>query len=119
MIPRIAFGWRLLPNTSSREPGHSCRGAEMEINLEALGELSSLDWAIICIFVLLCTAVAVVMRGRLGGTRGFFLANRELPWVVVCLSLISTEISAASFVGVPQAAYGGSLMYLQLAIGAI
>ncbi len=91
-------------------------------NIEPLGDpLQRIDWAIIAVFVAVSVAMAMIMRGRLSSPREFFLANRELPWIIVCISLISTEISAAGYVGVPQTAFsvGGSLTYIQLAIGAI
>ncbi|MCB9850299.1 MAG: hypothetical protein H6817_06300 [Phycisphaerales bacterium] len=83
------------------------------------GGIAGLDWAIVAVFLLVCTVFAIVQRGRQDGVRDFFLGAKNLPWIVVCCSLIATEISAASFVGVPVSAFGGSLTYLQLAIGAI
>lgn len=83
--------------------------------------ISGWDWAVIIVFLVVTTVVAFAKKGRQVGLRDFFLSDRNLPWTVVCVSLIATEISAASFVGVPFHAYkeGGSLTYLQLAIGAI
>jgi SSS family transporter len=47
------------------------------------------------------------------------LGARRLPtWVVLC-SMTATELSAATFIGVPQAAYTGDWSYLQLAVGAL
>ena len=82
-------------------------------------DLTNLDWSIIAAFLLLTTLVAIASKGRQSGVRDFFLANRGLPWILVCISLMATEISAVGFVGVPYYAYSGSLTYLQLAIGAI
>lgn len=82
-------------------------------------ELEWLDWAVISVFLAVTTGLAFAVKGRQSGLRDFFLSNRNLPWVAVCISLIATEISAAGFVGVPYAAYTGKLLYLQLAIGAI
>jgi SSS family transporter len=47
------------------------------------------------------------------------LAGRSMPgWAVLC-SMLATELSAATFIGVPQAAFVGDWSYLQLAIGAL
>ena len=81
--------------------------------------LTKLDWIIIGVFLAVSTLVAVISKGRQAGVHDFFLGGRTIPWVAVCLSLMATEISAASFVGVPFSAFSGSLVYLQLAIGAI
>jgi len=47
------------------------------------------------------------------------LGGRHLPTALVLLSMTATELSAATFIGVPQAAYTGDWSYLQLAIGAL
>jgi SSS family transporter len=39
-------------------------------------------------------------------------------WTVLC-SMVATELSAATFIGVPQAAFVGDWSYLQLAVGAL
>ena len=43
-----------------------------------------------------------------------------MPWPAVCGSIIATEISAVTFIGVPAISFavGGNLTYLQLGIGA-
>ncbi len=47
------------------------------------------------------------------------LGGRRLPaWAVLC-SMSATELSAATFLGVPHAAYTGDWSYLQLALGAL
>ncbi|MFP6639273.1 MAG: hypothetical protein VCC04_03440, partial [Myxococcota bacterium] len=49
----------------------------------------------------------------------FALGGRSLPtWAVLC-SMTATELSAATFIGVPHAAYTGDWSYLQLALGAL
>ncbi|MCP4589737.1 MAG: hypothetical protein GY842_03245 [bacterium] len=86
----------------------------------SLGEgIGGLDWGIIIAFLAISTLFAFVMKGRQAGARDFFLSGRNLPWVVVCVSLVATEISAAGFVGVPYSVFSEDLSYLQLAIGAI
>jgi SSS family transporter len=47
------------------------------------------------------------------------ISRRELPSWAVLLSMVATELSAATFIGVPHAAYGGDWAYLQFAFGAL
>ena len=47
------------------------------------------------------------------------LAGRDLPAWAVLASLSATELSAATFIGVPAAAYTGDWSYLQFAFGAL
>ncbi len=47
----------------------------------------------------------------------YFLAGRAMPWWSACLSIVGTETSTLTFVGVPAIAYGGDLTFLQVAMG--
>ncbi len=69
-------------------------------------------------------AVALIWMGvHFARTRtdknDFALGGRALPTWAVLLSMSATELSAATFVGVPHAAYTGDWSYLQLALGAL
>ena len=50
-------------------------------------------------------------------TRDYFLADRSSPWWAICFTIVATETSTLSFIGVPAQAYGGSMVFLQLAAG--
>lgn len=72
--------------------------------------------------VLVVYAVGVVAFGlRAGGaqrtTQDYFLGGRDLPWWAVCFSVVATETSTLTVIGVPAVAYLGSLTFLQLTIG--
>lgn len=79
------------------------------------------DWAVVAIYILLTTLVGHALRGQQSTIHDFFLAGRRLPWPAVCGSLIATEISALTFVGVPGMVYavGGDFTYLQWGIGSL
>ncbi len=47
------------------------------------------------------------------------LGNRSMPAWAVLFSMVATELSAATFIGVPHAAYVGTWSYLQFAFGAL
>ncbi len=59
------------------------------------------------------------VRQRQASARSYLLGDRQLPWWAVLLSIIGTEISALTFVGVPALAYTGDWTYLQIVLGAI
>ncbi|MEK7857542.1 MAG: sodium/solute symporter [Elusimicrobiota bacterium] len=50
-------------------------------------------------------------------TDDFFLGSREIPWWVACLSIVATEISAMTIVGVPAITYRENWNYAQFFIG--
>lgn len=80
-----------------------------------------LDWGILFGYLALTTWIGHAMRGKQGTIRDFFLGGRSLPWPAVCGSIIATEISALTFVGVPAMVFAanGNFTYLQWAIGSI
>ncbi|MFC1481026.1 sodium:solute symporter [Candidatus Neomarinimicrobiota bacterium] len=52
-------------------------------------------------------------------TQTYFLADRQLPWWAVMLSVVATETSVLTFISVPGIAYRGNWFFLQLAMGYI
>src|SRR6187455_2209725 len=50
-------------------------------------------------------------------TRDYFLTGRSVPWWAICFTIVATETSTLSFIGVPAQAYGGNMTFLQLALG--
>lgn len=81
----------------------------------------TLDWAVLIGYLLLTTWIGHSLRGKQATIRDFFLAGRSLPWPAVCGSIIATEISALTFIGVPGMVFaaGGNWTYLQWAIGSV
>lgn len=47
------------------------------------------------------------------------VGDRQIPWWAVLLSVLGSEISALTFMGVPAFAYTGNWTYLQVTLGAI
>jgi len=82
---------------------------------------TALDWGILIGYLALTTAVGHALRGKQATIKDFFLAGRSLPWPAVCASIIATEISALTFIGVPGIVFatGGDFTYLQWAIGSV
>lgn len=52
-------------------------------------------------------------------TRDYFLTGRTVPWWGICFTVVATETSTLSFIGVPAGAYTGNFAFLQLALGYI
>lgn len=82
---------------------------------------TAVDWAVLAGYLLLTTWIGHALRGKQSTMKDFFLAGRSLPWPAVCGSIIATEISAITFVGVPGMVFamGGDFTYLQWAIGSV
>ncbi|MEM9479019.1 MAG: sodium/solute symporter [Verrucomicrobiota bacterium] len=80
------------------------------------------DWIVVAGYLLLTTWVGHRLRGSQATIRDFFLGGRSLPWPAVSGSIIATEISGVTFIGVPGmllSLHLGDFKYLQWAIGSI
>ena len=79
------------------------------------------DWIVLFGYLALTTWVGHQLRGKQSSIHDFFLGGRTLPWPAVSGSIIATEISGVTFIGVPGTlfALNGDFTYLQWAIGSI
>ena len=50
-------------------------------------------------------------------TRDYFLTDRSVPWWAICFTIVATETSTLTFIGIPAQAYTGNMTFLQLALG--
>ncbi len=82
---------------------------------------TNLDWCVVGGYLLLTTLVGHLLRGKQADVKDFFLGGRSLPWLAVSGSIIATEISGVTFIGVPGMVYAakGNFTYLQWGIGSI
>jgi len=49
----------------------------------------------------------------------YFLGGRNLPWWALSLSLVATETSTLTFLGIPALSYSGDFSFLSLGIGLV
>lgn len=79
--------------------------------------LTTLDYLILATYLAGVVILGVVVSGRQTSTVDYFLAGRNLPWWVACVSTVATETSTLTVIGLPAIAYGGSLAFMQLTLG--
>ena len=79
-----------------------------------------LDGAVILAYFIIVIGIGLY-KGRGSTTmEGFAVGNRDIPWWAVLASILAAEISAATFLGVPNEGYAlRNFTYAQLAIGTI
>jgi SSS family transporter len=75
------------------------------------------DWAVIGVYFAGVALIALRVSPGQRSTRDFFLGGRSLPWWAAALSIVATETSAVTFIGVPLAAYRNDWSLLQLVLG--
>ena len=81
--------------------------------------MTSLDWIIIFVYLCGIILMGLYMGRREETTEDYFLGGRAIPWWAATLSMVATEISAATFLGAPEQGYTRDLTYLQFGIGSI
>jgi SSS family transporter len=79
--------------------------------------LSALDYAVIGAYLVAITAFGSWFARFQHTTRDYFLTDRSVPWWAVCFTVVATETSTLTFIGIPATAYAGNMTFLQLAAG--
>jgi len=79
------------------------------------------DWVVLFGYLGLTTLVGHVMRGKQASIKDFFAGGRSIPWPAVSGSIIATEISGVTFIGVPGGvmAAQGDFTYMIWGLGSI
>jgi SSS family transporter len=81
--------------------------------------LTWVDYAVIAGYLLAITAFGSWFARFQKTTRDYFLTGRSVPWWAICFTVVATETSTLSFIGVPAGAYAGNMTFLQLPLGYI
>ena len=88
---------------------------------------SALDYAVLAAYLVGITIFGAQFRSRYSSVTDYFIGNRTTAWWVISLSIVATETSTLTLIGVPAIAYatfarpeqGGNLTYLQVVVGYI
>src|SRR5580698_4671084 len=88
---------------------------------------SAIDYVVLAAYLAGITAFGSRFRGSHHSVKDYFLGSRRTSWVVISLSIVATETSTLTLIGVPAIAYatyarpelGGSFTYLQVVAGYI
>jgi SSS family solute:Na+ symporter len=86
---------------------------------------SALDYAVLVIYLVGITAFGSRFRRGQRTVKDYFVGSRNTHWLVISLSIVATETSTLTLIGVPALAYssfpraemGGSFTYLQVVAG--
>jgi len=81
--------------------------------------VTATDYAVLALYAGLVLGLGLATARGHQRPSDFALGSRAMPTWAVLLSMVATELSAATFIGVPQAAFAGDWSYLQLAFGAL
>ena len=79
--------------------------------------LTIIDYAVIAIYFIAVTILGIKAGGRQDNQNDYFLGGRDLPWWAICFSIVATETSTLTVIGVPAISYVGTFAFLQIAFG--
>ncbi len=86
--------------------------------------MEALDYGIIGLYLCLIIWLGSSFAKRQTTASEYFLISRTVPWWAVCFTVVATETSTLTFVGIPAetfhvgtAGYAGNMTFLQLALG--
>jgi SSS family transporter len=88
---------------------------------------SAVDYAVLAVYLVGITIFGSRFRSSHRSVKDYFLGSRQTHWLVISLSIVATETSTLTLIGVPALAYstfarpelGGSFTYLQVVAGYI
>ncbi|WP_414662270.1 sodium:solute symporter family transporter [Horticoccus sp. 23ND18S-11] len=75
------------------------------------------DWIVIIGYLLAMIGLGIWFGKDQRTTRDYFLGSRDIPWWGIGASIVATETSALTIIGVPAIAYGGNIGFIQMIIG--
>lgn len=81
--------------------------------------LSAIDYLVIGAYLVAITAFGSWFARFQKTTRDYFLTDRSVPWWAICFTIVATETSTLTFIGIPAQTYVGNMTFLQLAAGYI
>src|SRR5207244_6537299 len=88
---------------------------------------SAIDYVVLVAYLAGITIFGVMFRRSQRTVKDYFLGDKNTSWIVISLSIVATETSTITLIGVPAIAYaayarpelGGNFSYLQVALGYI
>src|SRR5215471_13904005 len=94
-------------------------GSARRSNDASLMGLNHLDLAIIALYLAGITLFGLRFRKKQRSLRDYFLADRNIPWWAIALSIVAAETSTLTIISIPGLAYDSNLTFLQVILGYI
>ena len=79
-----------------------------------MNEFGTLNWSILAIYIVGNLLLGFVLGKKISSTKDFFLGDKSIPWWAIGISVISTYVSALTFLGGPAWAYTDGLSVIAI-----
>src|SRR5262249_31426255 len=88
---------------------------------------STIDYVVLVLYLAGITVFGVMFRRSQRTVKDYFVGAKNTHWIIISLSIVATETSTITLIGVPAIAYanyarpeqGGNFTYLQVVLGYI
>jgi SSS family transporter len=78
---------------------------------------TTVDYAVVVVYLVAIAAFGIWRGGKQQSAADYFLGKDQIPWWVVCFSIVAAETSTLTFISIPGLAYLTNLNFLQVAFG--
>ena len=75
------------------------------------------DWSMVALHMAAMLWIGFLFSRQQTSTKAYFLGNNEMSWWAVGISIIATETSALTVIGIPAMAYTGNIKFIQIVLG--
>lgn len=79
--------------------------------------LATADLLIVAVYLVGITLFGIRFRKRQRSLRDYFLADRNIPWWAIALSIVAAETSTLTIISIPGLAYDTNFSFLQVVLG--
>jgi SSS family solute:Na+ symporter len=79
-----------------------------------MNEFGTLNWSILAIYIVANLLLGFYLGRKISSTKDFFLGDKSIPWWAIGISVISTYVSALTFLGGPAWAYTDGLSVIAI-----
>ena len=79
--------------------------------------MPTLDVVVLVVYLVGVAVFGIVAGGRQKSGTDYFLGGRDMPWWAIMFSIVATETSTLTVIGIPAVAYLGGVAFLQLTLG--
>ena len=78
---------------------------------------TTLDYLVVAVYLVGVALFGILRGGKNQTARDYFLGKGDIPWWVVCFSIVAAETSTLTFISIPGLAYLTNLNFLQVTLG--
>ncbi len=79
--------------------------------------MSLIDWIVLVITLVIITTYGIIKGKNQKDAHSYLLADRQFPWYIVLLGIMSTQASAITFLSAPGQAYVDGMRFVQYYFG--